>query len=378
MKVKAEQVRCGPARWRMAVAAAAAGALLLPATSSAATARPSARAPQKLTVALSAAGAGASFMNVYLTHELGYDKAVGIDSKVTTAGVAFTSLIATGQADIAMTSPSGAVSSANEGLATSVVYGTQSATASAYVVGLPDVKDPESCQNMVTLPQGYSSYGITLAMKKFFKADWNLITVDSPAAITATVLSGRADCAMAVAELFLPSIRAGKLKVLFTPKTRKHIKAIPAGVRNQLSQVLWGTTSRLKKKKSLIQRYITAFDKCYREVTTKKSPQEIAALLLKDPAFAGRQESDLALTVQAYQGGMNWPDHGFITASAWNTTLRALRDSGFGFINPKSSKFSYKSRVDMSFYKKALKANVKKKAKKKHSSKHSSKKSTKK
>jgi hypothetical protein len=304
---------------------------------------------QKLKIAVPAVGA--QFEAAWLVKLLGYDKQAGLETEVQNAGVSVNTVMASGGADLVMASPAAAVAPANEGLDTSLLYGTLEASSAAFVVGTSDVKSIQDCKDVVTTTEGTGGYGVTVALRDALKAQWKLVTVGDVPSLSASLLSGHANCGVQVLSVWAPGIKSGRLHLVLDPRDPR--AALPPVLRSgTLTNALWGVRPRLESKRDAVQRYVGAFHRVYTEVIEKKSPEQIAALLLKDPAFAGQDLAGLAADVKVYRE-FNWPDQGRITKESWSANLAFLQHTGLSFVKPDDTKFSYASRVDMTYYDRA-------------------------
>ena len=308
-----------------------------------------------LTVATSSASTIGT--ELYLANDLGYAKKYGVQLTITNAGALGPTQAAAGKVDLAQFGASAPLAPTNQGRQMSIVYGLANSVTRGITVATDspikagkteDVLMQLSGKTLVT--QGTVGSGIGNAtMVSAWIAEHGgkkprIVSVDAADGISAQLISGQADGAVMLPDYVAGGLSAGKLKMI-VPNTDPVMTQITGG--DYPAVTLFGLSSNLKKKAKAVSALIAALRDAHAYVKTH-STDEIAAVLAKDPAFAGQAIDSIKTTLQ-YDPPFLSPADGHIDEDAWKMTLAAMSNWGTG-LDLTASKFDYAHMIDMTYW----------------------------
>lgn len=304
--------------------------------------------PEKLKVAIAAIhpSAGAA---VFAAQGEGYFEREGLEVEIQDAAANTPTAVVSGQVDIGVSSPVGALSVVNEGQDAAIIGKILGNGFAAYGVGVPSVKSFKDCKKVVTNALGTTAFAWTGASKEIFGADYEVLPGgNTPDQVQALITSGRADCGMGNYSYFAPLVDEGKLKVLVDPTKPETLPPdFPQGV---IEGSVWGLKSHLEDRRPAIEKFMRAITLAYQE---KLKPSSISDAEIAD-MYAGYDEfKALAPTMETIVTVMRpfiSPDDGYISEESWPVTVDLIKNGGLDFLSTSDPKWSYESRVDMSYY----------------------------
>jgi ABC-type nitrate/sulfonate/bicarbonate transport system substrate-binding protein len=311
------------------------------------------------TDSLSVATSSASTIGteLYLAQTLGYAKKYGVDLTITNAGALGATQAAAGKIDLAQFGASAPLAPADQGRPMSIVYGlansvtrgiTTSTTSPIKGGDTEDVLMQLAGKKLVTQGTGGSGFGNATMV-----SDWivdhggkrpTIVSVDAADAISSQLISGQADAAVMLPDYVAGGLAAGKLQML-VPNTDPLMTEITGG--DYPAVTLFGLSSTLKKKPDAVAGLIAALRDAHAYVTSH-SIDEVAAQLVKNPAFEGQTLDTIKTTLQ-YDPPFLSPNDGNIDEDSWKTTLAAMSHWGTG-LDLTESTFDYDHMVDMSYW----------------------------
>jgi hypothetical protein len=291
------------------------------------------------------------FMAAYLAEITGAAEREGLNLSVKVGGTNLATVMASGGADVALSSPVAAVAPAKEGLQTSIIFDNEPASGVAFVVGTENIKTIQQCSRMAAGTVGQTGYGSSVLLKQELHLRYSILQFGTGPAQDAALVSNRADCGIGVYDLWAAGIAAGHYHLIVDPRQNGSLPtSFPAGA---TGQVFWGVTSRLKVKRAAVVKLLRAVNDVYVHVIDAEPAAKIAAQLLTNSVFQGQPKAAVAASIANIEHFLP-PYRGYVPSTQWPSTLNFLRQSGLGFIEPGNPTWSYAERVDMTYYKLAL------------------------
>jgi ABC-type nitrate/sulfonate/bicarbonate transport system substrate-binding protein len=313
----------------------------------------------KLTVAL---GSTNSDINNFIALEKGYFKAQGLHVDLQAdAGANTTSLVASGQADIAAYAITTPLVVAGKGQAVKVIYGTTGAGTSGMLAAGPEIKSIEQLKTVHgckigSFPPGSVVWAYTNMLINDVPLDCEAVPFQNAAAISGALVSGRVQAVVGSVPFFSSLIDDGKAHWLINTfadpsLTKKYYgPPIPEGA-------VWGMADNLRSKKELIVRYLKALAQARAFVKDKANTDEVTKILASQPSFSGMTEDQVRKNVteinQVYQYAWGHGD-GRITNEQWDAVLKVAGSGAVPGYKAGEKAFSYPSMVDMSYLDQAL------------------------
>jgi ABC-type nitrate/sulfonate/bicarbonate transport system substrate-binding protein len=256
----------------------------------------------------------------------------------------YTATLASGDADIALGGASGAFLPPAQGKETSVMHSQVGRGSAAFVGGAPSIQSIEGCTKLVTTSKGSTLYGWAVSLQHVFGYTYDIVEVADPTTLVPTVASGKADCALADYGNISAGVAAGQLHLVFDP--REHKDKLPLVIEGGT----WGFTENLQAKHNEVTRFIGAMVKSGRILKSGDvTDEQVIDTLQTIPDFASQNKATL-LTAYGINKAFFAPDDGYITEKAYTAYRSWLIDGGFP-VNDTDEVWSYKRRVDMSYFK---------------------------
>jgi ABC-type nitrate/sulfonate/bicarbonate transport system substrate-binding protein len=280
----------------------------------------------------------------------GYFTAQGVDLQILIVTSPLVPVVA-GQADIGQQGTTVPLSAVASGKSTSIIYDQNGNGFAAYMAALPSITKPSDCRTIVTNNAGTGAYAWAIYYQKAFGLSSQLITQGTQEAVAATLSSGRADCAVTAISAFDALIAAGKVKLVVDPRKKE---TLPNNFPTTIADgVYFGLTDNLKSKRKTVERFLAANQKGLKEVRAA-APEKVASTMRSQTEWETISQDTLVAQVKDVVPHLS-PNDGYISPSTWPTQLQWLLEGGTkldGGVN--DPRWSYQSRVDMSYFESAL------------------------
>jgi hypothetical protein len=291
---------------------------------------------------------------------------------LTNAGSNTLTDVVSGQADLAQYTASAALSAAEQGKSTTVIYGTERDPSAALVTSsgitsLAQLQAEGHC-SIASNAQGSQGYAYaSIYKKKLGLNNCSLMTAGLPALQLGGLKAGTYQAIVTTYQTGVQGVQAGG-HMLIDPTNAADLAKY--GEPDYLSGSLFGITSTLASERPAIVRYLQAIGDAI-TLFESSSDAEVATLLKKaDPDFAATPEATLEAQIQSirpYKGAgltgkigdrmtgtlNNQP--GFIGPKAWQNAMSEYSQYGLSGFVPTAAVNSYAQRVDMSYYDEAFK-----------------------
>jgi hypothetical protein len=291
---------------------------------------------------------------------------------LTNAGSNTLTDVVSGQADLAQYTASAALSAAEQGKSTTVIYGTErdpgaALDTSSGITSLAQLQSEKHC-SIASNAQGSQGYAYaTIYINKLGLKNCSLMTAGLPALQLGGLKAGTYQAIVTTYQTGVQGVQDGG-HMLIDPTNAADLAKY--GEPDYLSGSLFGITSTLASERPAIVRYLQAIGDAVK-LFESSSDAEVATLLKQaDPDFAATPEATLEAQIKSirpYKGagltgkigdGMtgtlnNQP--GFIGSNAWQIVLREYGQYGLSGFVQNAAVNSYAQRVDMSYYDEAFK-----------------------
>lgn len=345
----------GAGRWAAALTAAAlvvsaCGGAAAPAATGPASSAPTVAAsaaaptpsgpPQKL--AVEGLVADPAFAPLWAAKILGYFKAQNLDVQITTSPNLVSDVVS-GRVDIAFAGVAAAFAPVKDGKGTSIIWAETGNGSSNEVFAAADskVRTISDCTRLATGQPTTALYSWAVYDKAQFNASYAIIPFSDLSAAVATVVSGQNDCGLAPLAQFVPLVNSGKLKVVFKSEdTPAAAKVIPIAT-------VWGLTANLQAKKGAVSAFLKALSQGVTYVQGHTAA-DVATLLRQDADFQPFQLPALTTSVGQAIPKLA-PSAGYIDEASWPRVVTFYKEN-LGGSAPDAALYSYKQRVDMSYY----------------------------
>jgi hypothetical protein len=329
-------------------------ALLALAVACGGSAAPTSSKPAPQTLNLIVAGLSQSYMQAYLSLYNGAFDAenVSVNLKVVSPG-AIAATIISGQADVAMSGPATVFPLVKNGQDASIIYQTTTNGISGYVVGNPKIKSVKDCTKFASSQQGSTAYAWAEEYKKLFNANYTILQLTDTTTIPAAVVSGTADCAGGAQSNFAAQLAAHQVLTLIDPANPKTLPSnFPKPI---MGGCIWGVKSNLQSKKAAVSAFVKGLQTTLNGTLKKDSPDQLATLMRKSPDFQAVSQADMVTAIQQLKPYVG-PNQGNVTQDEWTAELNWSLSTGISYLSTTDPLWSYKQRVDMSYYNAATKS----------------------
>jgi NitT/TauT family transport system substrate-binding protein len=303
-------------------------------------------------------GAATGIANAALAQSLGYFKQEGLDVHMSAVAASSTvDAVVSGSADIAAFTVTGALLASNLGKPMTMLYGYQgnhqvgTFITKASIKSLDQLKALSSCK-IASGPPGGGLYGYSTFYVKSLGLHCTLTTFGATPQAVAGVVAGSFDGGAFPYGDVADLANQGKVNMLIdTSKAADRKTYLGPGF---TSNAWFASTGWVKSHKEAIIRLLRAFAKVDHALHTMTSAQLGDALHnLPDPDWNGTSSQVWALGFSRLLPFLN-PDGGYINEANWQTGLETYAGWGLSGYDPKNPTFSYKARVDMSYYESAI------------------------
>jgi hypothetical protein len=339
----------GSTRWLGSLGAVLA---LLVACGGSAPASSSKPPPQSLNLIV--AGLSQSYMQAYLSlYDGAFDaENVSVNLKVVSPG-AIAATIISGQADVAMSGPATVFPLVKNGQDASIIYQTTTNGISGYVVGSPRIRSVKDCTKFATSQQGSTAYAWAEEYKKLFNASYTILQLTDTTTIPAAVVSGNADCAGGAQSNFAAQLQSHQVVTLIDPANPKTLPSnYPKPI---MGGCIWGVRQNLQSKKAAVVAFIRGLQTTLNGTMKKDSLDQMATLMRKSPDFQAVSQPDMVTALQQLKPYVG-PSQGNLSSDEWTAELDWSLGTGIAYLSTTDPLWSYKQRVDMSYYNAATKS----------------------
>jgi ABC-type nitrate/sulfonate/bicarbonate transport system substrate-binding protein len=336
----------------LGISGSLAGALLLPGA-------PAQAAPQLAPITIDGVTGVAQYTMLVVAQQGGFFARYGVPVTVNltsiTAGGAD---LASGKADLWYISPSSAISLAQNGVSTQIVYGI-AGQQPFYLIAAPNItlsqlKSMSNCA-IGTLAAGTSTYGQAAKYVDGLHLHCAIRSLGSAALVAAAIASGQIQAGVVDYATSLTAQSAGTAHIIVDPFTTKLGKqyALPSF----LAGVIIGLKDDLQQKRASVVAALHAIHDASQLVA--RQPSEVTATIGKtNPGYAAQTTAALSSAIDAFKPSIcsTWSESND-TKAKWKATLQVY-SKYFGLTNfvPNSSALSYKNIVDMSYLNAAAKS----------------------
>jgi ABC-type nitrate/sulfonate/bicarbonate transport system substrate-binding protein len=299
-------------------------------------------------------------METYIGVAKGFFKRQGVHVEITDGlgSNAITDVVA-GQYDLTVNGTSAPLLTALEGKSTTVIRaalgggngGSLLVNPKAFT-SLSALQHAQSC-TIATFPPGTSAYGFAVQLKSSLHLKCTLQLLQTAPLQLAAIQSGSADVIVGSEPNFTTAVSSGLLKVLInTGVTKQRVKYLGSPY---IESTMWGLTANLRAKRRSIVAFLSglaASDKYLSGLTNR----QIALILHPFPAFSPSTLAALVGQVAYTRPQLPLGSEtvgtqiGFITRAEWTRTLNGLKTWAIPNYSASNPVFSYKQRVDMSFW----------------------------
>jgi NitT/TauT family transport system substrate-binding protein len=300
-------------------------------------------ASQKIVIA--AGGVGVYNATPYIAQSEGYFASEGLNVTVKQSGSNTLNLVVGGQADVGMIGATAALFPVKSGKDTSLIFANDTSASFAYAAtGKPGISSLGQCKRVAAGATGTSTYAMAALLKQSLKASFTIVPFTTPDATMATALSGRTDCIVSNLSLLKPSVDSGRLRLIVDPSKPS---TVPPGVPATGPGIgVWGLKAHLAGRHDATVKLVTALGKAIQFIRDHDDAQ-VAAVLRRSVDFKAIPQAALASQVGVERKFLSGPN-GRIPETDWAAYLQFAKMS-LPDVDPAAPKWSYRSRVDMSF-----------------------------
>lgn len=301
------------------------------------------------------------FAQLWLGKMRGYYGGQGLIVNINVVGSNGITLLVSGGCDLVIQGTTGAMTPVSQGISTTVIYATSAHGDAGYAIAKSSsIRNIQQCNRIGSSNVGTAAYGWATIENNLFNVGATVVPNSSTGVTIAALQSGNVDCAVGAFSSFASLITSGNAHVILDPT---NYNALPVGfvkfIANDDEASIFGLTSNLKKKRTLIVKFLRGYHKALKETNTA-DPTAVANILKTNSDWAPMDVTGLSAAIKN-QEYFNSPNKGFLTKAMWTNALQFFIQAGETFIDPNDPKWSYAQRVDMSYYKAATAPPVKKK-----------------
>jgi NitT/TauT family transport system substrate-binding protein len=268
-------------------------------------------------------------------------------------------LLISGQADLVIASYSSLLSLQTQGQPLVGIFNLANqdwrfatVLSSPSVKSIADLKALGSNCKVAAPAVGTSLYGyMLLFLKAHGLQNCQYVTAPTLPALTAAIASGAADAAFTQEQPALAAVATGVGNIIFDPTT------VSPSVGEKILSTPFPTTGVFGLAPNLASKKpaVTAFLRALRQanvVIANETPQDLANLTVKySQAFGTTPAASLVVGYEiAKPETPSGADAGFISATAWETTLKNVVNSGLNTIKLDDPALAYKKAIDTSYF----------------------------
>jgi len=317
----------------------------------------SAQNPPSLTIALATSQ---SDILTYIANQQGYFSRQGVS--VTTrdnTGAATTSLIVSGQADLAAFAAPAPLAVALQGQNSSIIWAISGGGVGGSMLAdgktvktLQDLKDLDNCR-LGSFPPGTSSYGYAQLYKRKYNSNCTISPSSNQAVQVAALASGAVNATVGGYAYLAPAAKVMDVPfVINTLISRQRANALGPPF---TEVVFWGMKNNLDSKRNAVVRYLRALALA-QDFVLNSPTNRVASVLERVPDFAALPPNDVKnYVVPSFKGFMPLGGrNSYIDRGRWSFALQRYTLFGLPNFDPSASAVSYENRIDMSYYTQAI------------------------
>ena len=323
-------------------------------TSSAASASKSPKSDPTITVSIGQYTAVQPAL--FLAQALGLYQKAGVNVKFELNGTNFATVVLAGRADVAISGPTAAVTSAFQGKDTAVLAEVTRGTPNGVVV-----KSSSPYKSIMDLSgatvagyaPGTSSYGAVSLISHYITSHGGKALISKPTSSASgqfvdQVISGAVDASSEVPEGAAPYIKTGKARWLVAPNDPIMSKIMSP---DMVGYSVWTLRSNIASKRTAVVRFMAGLRLAYAWMQSH-SIADVEAALSKVPGVQQYLQADPGLLKTVVpEERLFWPTAaGYISQTRWDdVTLPIWKQWNLGD-DLSSAQASWKARVDMSYW----------------------------
>lgn len=305
---------------------------------------------EELSLRVALSSADPLYAQVWATENAGLFDDENLDVSIALVGSGMSASVVSGDADLALQGLTGALTVAEQGQDTKVLYGNVGGGSAGWMVAREGIDEVEDCGEVASLSPGSSVYAWAEVYKEAFGASWENIALNDPAAGVAGVAAGQYDCAVTAYSVLSSALEDGKVHVIVDPRDAESWPEELQEGSTIIEGSIWGIEENIQEKREAIVRFFRAYQKGL-ELIRDSSSQELSDLLRESTdweSFSAETLPEL-LDFNSY----SWaPDDGMISEDAWPTQIAFSKAAGID-VDEAEPQWSYESRVDMSYLEEA-------------------------
>jgi ABC-type nitrate/sulfonate/bicarbonate transport system substrate-binding protein len=304
-----------------------------------------------LRVGLSGGAALAGALPLYVADTAGYYKDEGLDVTVKdNLGTNATNAVVAGQYDVGFSSTLTPLFVADQGKATSIVYGIARPGAGGTLLlksglSIDALRHMKGCK-LSSLSPGSANYGYALSITSQLRLDCQVVVFTSRDAQIGALKAGKVQGVYGNYEAFAPLVEDGIAELaidLRDPAERtKYV-----GKADYSPAVLWGLTDALSQKRDSVEAFLRAVNKAGKLIESS-TPEKLASLLVANPNFKDIPEALILVKIKDGQAFLA-TNQGLITPENWDVGLQEYAKWGLPKFDPTSKVYDFDSRIDMSY-----------------------------
>ena len=305
----------------------------------------------------------AQFGVVFVAQALGLFAKNGLTVNLNPSGLAgTTALITSGQADIAFFTASAALTTAKQGIPTSIVYGAAN-NEIPMLIGAPGITKLGQVQalngncQLAGLAAGTEYYELQLIARDRLNLGCGIATFGvSYAAIISSVASGRFQIGAVTPTFGYPAVTAKQVTALVdplhpTPAIKKifHPNAYPA-------LVAYGLPQNLSQKRPAVSAFIKSLYQAGAYIGSHTAEQLAQLSVAKlGSVFPGSTVEQMTLAWQTAKNVIpTGPRRGYISPHLWKEMLKNLTGWGLSDFRANDPVFTYAARSGMNYWNAAI------------------------
>jgi ABC-type nitrate/sulfonate/bicarbonate transport system substrate-binding protein len=293
-----------------------------------------------------------------IAEQKGYFEQQHVSVKLVEASNNTPTFVTSGQSDLAEITFVPALTAAQKGASTTVIYATNGGANGAALFVKPgttlqSIRSNPGCK-IATVAEGTATYGFAQIYKQTAGLNCQTVTLSSAAAQEAALASGQVQAFITTPQYIGASLTKSNLAILIDSRKPTDLAKYGGPYVTAPGVGFWGTTSHLASKKPAIEAFLKAWNKARLDVIN--NPDDAVNTLMKTALFQGQPRAvpEASVTADKAWLGTLAGNNGYITSAQWSQFLNQAATYGLPNFKATDPAFSYKSRVDMSYYTSAL------------------------